>query len=284
MPLTPVDIRNVAFSKPPLGKRGYNEVEVDTFLDLIGAELARLIEQNNDLRNQVAQRDRKLRAAANPGRNLRPLQQVSTNCNHDTQAAKVLELAQQIADRLTGDAKVEANEVLSKARTKSEQLLADVRTKADSLVNAARTRVETLLNEAQARADALDRRSQDKAASLERDAAHKHSEIIGSIRQEKGVLEKKLDELRTVEREYRTRVKAYLESQLRELDLHAFAAPADAQRSQQDGFSTPAEHRTDPEIGRMGADVASPPHRYGPLSTEAINEAGMHGLRREPAV
>ncbi len=285
MPLTPADIRNVAFTKPLLGKRGYNEDEVDTFLDIIGAELARLIEQNNDLRNQVEQRDRKLRAAAaDPGRNLRPLQQVSTNRNHDTQAAKVLGLAQQIADRLTGDAKVEANGTLSEARTRSEQLLADARVKADSLVNEARARAETVLNSAHTRAEALDRRSQEKAASLERDAAQKYSEIIGSISQEKSVLEKKLDELRTVEREYRIRLKAYLESQLRELDLRAFAAPSDTTRNQNDGFSVAAENRTDPKIGRIGADVARLPNRTGPLSTENIDETGVRDLRWEPAV
>ncbi|HEX2290127.1 MAG TPA: DivIVA domain-containing protein, partial [Pseudonocardiaceae bacterium] len=27
MPLTPADVHNVAFSKPPIGKRGYNEDE-----------------------------------------------------------------------------------------------------------------------------------------------------------------------------------------------------------------------------------------------------------------
>jgi DivIVA domain-containing protein len=29
MPLTPADVANVVFSKPPLGKRGYHEDEVD---------------------------------------------------------------------------------------------------------------------------------------------------------------------------------------------------------------------------------------------------------------
>ena len=53
MPLTPADVHNVAFSKPPIGKRGYNEDEVDAFLDLVEAELGRLIEENNDLREQV---------------------------------------------------------------------------------------------------------------------------------------------------------------------------------------------------------------------------------------
>jgi len=32
MSLTPADVHNVAFSKPPIGKRGYNEDEVDLSL------------------------------------------------------------------------------------------------------------------------------------------------------------------------------------------------------------------------------------------------------------
>jgi DivIVA domain-containing protein len=37
--LTAQRVRDVAFSKPPLGKRGYNEDEVDAFLDLVEAAL-----------------------------------------------------------------------------------------------------------------------------------------------------------------------------------------------------------------------------------------------------
>ncbi len=37
--LTPEQVRNVAFSKPPLGQRGYNEDEVDAFLDRVEAAL-----------------------------------------------------------------------------------------------------------------------------------------------------------------------------------------------------------------------------------------------------
>jgi DivIVA domain-containing protein len=38
-PLTPEQVRNMAFSKPPIGKRGYNEDEVDAFLELVEAAL-----------------------------------------------------------------------------------------------------------------------------------------------------------------------------------------------------------------------------------------------------
>src|ERR1700761_6292866 len=50
MPLTPAEVHNVAFKKPPIGKRGYDEEEVDAFLDIVEVELARLLEENNDLK------------------------------------------------------------------------------------------------------------------------------------------------------------------------------------------------------------------------------------------
>src|SRR5262245_19194205 len=53
MPLTPADIHNVAFKKPPIGKRGYDEEEVDAFLDEVEQELIRLLEENGVLRDQM---------------------------------------------------------------------------------------------------------------------------------------------------------------------------------------------------------------------------------------
>ncbi len=38
-PLTADDVRDAAFSKPPIGRRGYNEDEVDEFLDWVVAHL-----------------------------------------------------------------------------------------------------------------------------------------------------------------------------------------------------------------------------------------------------
>jgi DivIVA domain-containing protein len=56
MSLTPAEVHDVAFSKPSLGMRGYDEDEVDAFLDLVEAELARLIADNDDLRSRGDQR------------------------------------------------------------------------------------------------------------------------------------------------------------------------------------------------------------------------------------
>ncbi len=52
MPLSPADVHDVAFRKPPFGKRGYDEEEVDAFLDEVEKELTRLIQENDSLRRE----------------------------------------------------------------------------------------------------------------------------------------------------------------------------------------------------------------------------------------
>src|SRR5437764_7806855 len=104
------------------------------------------------------------------------------------------------------------------------------------MVNEARTRAETMLNDARTRAETLERQAREKAAGLERDAQRKHAEVMGNITQEKNALEKKIDTLRTFEREYRTRLQTYLESQLRELQDRGSAAPSETRGGQQ-GYS-----------------------------------------------
>ena len=64
MPLTPADVHNVAFSKPPIGKRGYNEDEVDQFLDLVEDTLAQLQDENDELRSRLAEGGQAAVAAA----------------------------------------------------------------------------------------------------------------------------------------------------------------------------------------------------------------------------
>jgi DivIVA domain-containing protein len=279
MPLTPADVHNVAFSKPPIGKRGYNEDEVDAFLDLVEAELARLIEENEDLREQVSELDQRLGNAqadleearsrppvAAPAAVSPPTQAIQRPVepppmrqqmeppmrsmgapppqsadehtgDHHVQVAKVLSMAQEMAERLTSEAKSEADAMLGDARTKSEQLLSEARTKSDGLVNDARSRAETMLNDARTRAETLERQSRDKAATLVGDAERKQAEIIGTITRDKSVLEKKIDELRTFEREYRTRLKTYLETQLRDLGDRASAAPGDGRAGTNGGYA-----------------------------------------------
>jgi DivIVA domain-containing protein len=249
MPLTPADVHNVAFSKPPIGKRGYNEDEVDAFLDLVENELTRLIEENSDLRQRIEELDRELAAgggAAGPTVAAQPTQAVPVfepepepvkpapaappgmNEEQAMKAARVLSLAQDTADRLTSTAKAESDKMLADARANAEQILSDARHTADTTVTEARQRADAMLADAQTRSETQLRQAQEKADALQADAERKHSEIMGTINQQRTVLEGRLEQLRTFEREYRTRLKTYLESQLEELGQRGSAAPVDS--------------------------------------------------------
>ena len=85
-----------------------------------------------------------------------------------------------------------------------------------------------MLNDAQMRSENQLRQAQEKADILQADAEREALEIMGTINQRRTLLEGRLEQLRTFEQEYRTRLKTYLESQLEELGQRGSAAPVDA--------------------------------------------------------
>jgi hypothetical protein len=118
--------------------------------------------------------------------------------NMDT-AARVLALAQQTADQAIADARREADETLGRARREADDILTKARRQAEQVTSDARARAE----------------------SLERDAQERHRQAMGSLVQSREELERRVDDLRAFEREYRSRLKAYLEGQLRDLEAGA---------------------------------------------------------------
>jgi DivIVA domain-containing protein len=262
MTLTPADVHNVAFSKPPIGKRGYNEDEVDAFLDLVEQELAHLIEENADLRQRVAELDKELGDARRSPRPAVAVTEVvappvkteapavpkpapapaavptptvapgvtssAQGVEANLQAAKVLGLAQEMADRLTADAKSESEQLLGNARGNAEQLVADARTRSETMLAEARQKSEALLTDAQTRSETQLRQAKEKADALQVDAEKKHTEIMATINQQRSVLEGRIETLKTFEREYRVRLKSYLESQLEELEQRGSAVPVES--------------------------------------------------------
>ena len=69
---------------------------------------------------------------------------------------------------------------------------------------------------------------------MQADAERKHTEIMATINQQRSVLEGRIEQLKTFEREYRVRLKSYLESQLEELENRSSALPVD---NGQDNFN-----------------------------------------------
>jgi DivIVA domain-containing protein len=218
MPLTPADVRNKQFSTTRL-RPGYDEEEVDAFLDEVEAELDRLIQENEELRAKLAEVLRGSKspvpALSSPLSDPKPEMMAPERMeperrqpepvmmggmphiedNMDT-AARVLSLAQQTADQAIADARREADETLGRARREADEVLTKARRQAEQVTGDARARAE----------------------SLERDAQERHRQAMGSLVQTREELERRVDDLRAFEREYRSRLKAYLESQLRDLE------------------------------------------------------------------
>jgi len=237
MPLTPADVHNVAFKKPPIGKRGYDEEEVDAFLDEVERELARLIEENNELRAQAGGG----RVGAAPGGDPRLASELSDVKTQLDRAQREKAAAEQAARQMQaeleavraqggggaggGDGEQQALRVLMMAQRTADEHVSDARREADKLMTDARTKSEEMTRDARAKAEAL-----------ERDARQRHQEVMGSLETKRTALQKHLEELKQFEREYRTRLKAYLESQLRDLDGRGQGIEADlARQSNGDG-------------------------------------------------
>ncbi|MUL40830.1 DivIVA domain-containing protein [Streptomonospora sp. PA3] len=234
MPLTPADVRNKQFSTTRL-RPGYDEEEVDAFLDEVETELDRLIQENEELRGKLAEclRGKVPNAGMQdfqqqpqeqqlppeppqpePVRQEPPQQQPQQQQPLEQQipamaanmglpgseenmdtAARVLALAQQTADQAISDARREADETLGRARHEADDILGKARRQAEQIVNEARARSE----------------------NLDRDAQERHRQVMGSLVQQREELEHKVAELKDFEREYRSRLKDYFERQLREL-------------------------------------------------------------------
>jgi DivIVA domain-containing protein len=235
MPLTPADVHNVAFKKPPIGKRGYDEEEVDAFLDEVERELARLIEENNELRAQM-ERGGRGGGPVGPGADPRlaaelndlkaQLDRVQRDKAAAEQAARSMqaELEQVRATGggpVGGDGEQQALRVLMMAQRTADDHVNDARREADKLLSDARSKAEEVTREARAKADAL-----------ERDARQRHQEAMGGLETKRTALQKHIEELKQFEREYRTRLKAYLESQLRDLDGRGQGLEAEMTRAE----------------------------------------------------
>lgn len=223
MALTPEEVRNKQFTTVRL-REGYDEDEVDAFLDEIEAELARLLRENDELRQRAASApaaavSTPTAPAGGPSpvptavptpvvvpavvapTETAPLPAQNTAASAEA-AARVLELAQRTAD-----------ELLAQARAEADRLLADAQSKVQST---------------------------DRDAQLQRAA-----------------LEARVEDLRNFEREYRTRMRGYFENQLRELEARGSDPAAGLESSATEAIAA-AVPVAAPALAGPAAAVPSP--------------------------
>jgi DivIVA domain-containing protein len=219
MPLTPEDVSNKRFTPVRL-REGYDMGEVDQFLDEVESELARLTRENEELRTKLstAQQGGTSTSTTAPAQEKAPepaapaakapepvkpaepvaaaAPKVTTVADASSAAARLLEIATRNADELVGEAKDEADKIVGEARTKAERLETESKAKADRVESDARTRSQMLDSE----------------------TAERRRQLLGDLEKEKDKLGTEVENLRSFEREYRSRLKSYFQQQLEALD------------------------------------------------------------------
>lgn len=197
MALTPEDVVNKQF-QPTKFREGYDQEEVDDFLDEVVGELRRLTEENDELRNKLAAAEARASELSRGGV-VEPAEPVAV----PEPAAPVAEAPAPAPAAGSESETAEATGVLALAQKLH-----------DEHVREGEQRREQIIAEAQSHAE-----------KIVQDAEEQKRQTIGALEQQRNVLEHKIDELRTFERDYRSRLKSYLEDQLRDLGSMSSVVP-----------------------------------------------------------
>jgi transcriptional regulator with XRE-family HTH domain/vacuolar-type H+-ATPase subunit H len=141
---------------------------------------------------------------------------------HDL-AAQIVSTARTTAENLERDAleRAEALERDALKRYSAAHADPEVTHEAGEVLDRARQEADALLTKAHQRADHIISGAKARADDLERDAQERHRWAMGSLIQSREELERRVDDLRAFEREYRSRLMTYLEGQMRDLEAGA---------------------------------------------------------------
>ena len=199
MPLTPEDVVNKRF-QPTKFREGYDQDEVDDFLDEIVVELRRVHQENEDLRRRLLAADGRIAELQRSGADL-PAQLASAP---SVAPVAVTPFPEAVSDPSTLDSS-NTNNLLQLARKLHDEHVREGMVKRDELIAEGHATAARIVREAE---------------------AQQRSEL-NRLEQEKAVVEHRIQELKSFEREYRTKLKSYIESQLSDLDA-AGVAPTQA--------------------------------------------------------
>ncbi|RZU61111.1 DivIVA domain-containing protein [Zhihengliuella halotolerans] len=236
MALTPEDVVNKRF-QPTKFREGYDQDEVDDFLDEIVVELRRLNQENDELRRRVAEFESGDGAetaavpapvAAAPAGKVeektedKPEAKADKKAVVEEKAEKPAEAAPAAEPKKTAAAAPAAPAAAAAPAAGSAESAAGVLAMAQRLH-------DEYVSEGSQKRDKIIAEAQTQAKTLVAEAEEKSRQTLNALEVQKTELEQKVDSLRTFERDYRGRLKAYIEGQLRELDAKGSSAPDKAE-------------------------------------------------------
>ncbi|HEY9497761.1 MAG TPA: DivIVA domain-containing protein [Terrimesophilobacter sp.] len=206
MALTPEDVVNKRF-QPTKFREGYDQDEVDDFLDEVVVELRRLGQENEELRQRVIAGESRINELQRSGAAPAVAQSAEAPAAVVPEAAPVAAPAAYVAG--TDSDPNNTNNLLQLARRLHEEHVREGIEKRDALIAEGHATAARIVSEAEA-----EQRAQ-----------------LSTLDQERTALEQRVEDLRTFEREYRQKLKGHIEGLLHDLDASAIPSGAPAAAS-----------------------------------------------------
>jgi DivIVA domain-containing protein len=227
MPLTPEDVSNKRFTPVRL-REGYDMGEVDQFLDEVEAELARLTKENEDLRSKLSAAQgaggtTSIAAVPTPAPAPMPEPVIERVPEPVTAPQPVVAagggegVVETIRVETVPEASNAAARLLEIATRNSDELIEEAKNEADKIVGEARTKAERLESEAKIKSERLESDARTRAQMLDSETSERRAQLFGDLEKERDKLNVDVENLRSFEREYRSRLKTYFTQQLEAL-------------------------------------------------------------------
>lgn len=141
MKLTPLDIRKQEFKKT---MRGYDPVEVETFMEMMANEFENLLKEQNEMRNKFIEFETQLKDYKQMERTL---QQMLLQAQETT--GKTYEAARRDAESIVKEAEMKASGIVGDANSEIAKLnneIAQLRARKDSLIGRLRVLLSSELD------------------------------------------------------------------------------------------------------------------------------------------
>lgn len=234
MALTPEDVVNKRF-QPTKFREGYDQDEVDDFLDEVVVELRRLGQENEELRQRLIASDAQIAELQRGGGAMAPAAAAPVAEAPSAPAVQAPEPAP-VGAFPGGDPSADPNNT-------------------NNLLQLARRLHEEHVREGIEKRDALIAEGHATAARIVSEAEGQKLSELSALEQERAALESRVEDLRSFEREYRAKLKGHIEGILHELD--STAVPVGAPAPQE-----PAAVGAPQDPAGFGAVPAQPQQNY----------------------
>lgn len=256
MALTPEDVVNKRFN-PTKFREGYDQDEVDDFLDEVVVELRRLNQENEELRQRLVAADARISELQ------RSASQAPVAAPAPMPAAAPVP-APVPAPAAAPEPSAQDSGSMDQSNT-------------NNLLQLARRLHEEHVREGMEKRDQLIAEGHATAARLVSEAESQQRSVVEALAAEKAGLERSVEELRIFESEYRDKLRGYIEGQLRELEAAApltGAESANASPLAAPVSNAPVSNAPESNVPESNAPVSNAPESAAPESAAPDSASG----------